>query len=52
MKTVLEDAGIMYTFLETLYTTEMADEEYIKEFVNRVWQTKSSRLLGLLDLLI
>ena len=36
MKTVLEDAGIMYTFLETLYTTEMADEEYIKEFVNRV----------------
>lgn len=36
MKTVLEDAGIMYTFLETLYTTEIADEEYIKEFVNRV----------------
>lgn len=36
MKTVLEDTGILYTFLETLYTTEMADESYVKEFVNNI----------------
>lgn len=36
MDTLLEDVGIMYTFLETIYTTEMVNEEYIKEFVNRV----------------
>lgn len=36
MDTVLEDAGIIYTFLETLSTTEMVDEAYIKKFVNEI----------------
>lgn len=36
MDTVLEDAGIIYTFLETLNTTEMVDEAYIKKFVNEI----------------
>lgn len=36
MKTVLEDTGILYTFLETVYTTEMADEAYVREFVNNI----------------
>ena len=36
MKTVLEDTGILYTFLETVYTTEMADESYVREFVNNI----------------
>ena len=49
MKTVLEDAGIMYTFLETLYTTEMADEEYINELVNKYnWSRVSSNILDIL----
>ena len=29
MKTLLEDVGIIYTFLETVYTTEMVDDSYI-----------------------
>lgn len=36
MDTVLEDAGIIYTFLETLSTTEMVDEKYINKFVNEI----------------
>lgn len=36
METLLEDTGIMYTFLETLYTTGMVNEEYVNEFVNKV----------------
>ena len=36
MDTLLEDTGVMYTFLETLYTTEMVDENYISTFVNKV----------------
>lgn len=36
MKTLLEDAGIVYTFLETISTTEMADENYIKKFINEI----------------
>lgn len=36
METVLEDAGIIYTFLETVFTTEMVDEKYIKTFVNEI----------------
>lgn len=36
MDTVLEDAGIIYTFLETLNTTEMIDEKYIQKFVNEI----------------
>lgn len=34
--TVLEDAGIIYTFLETLNTTEMVDNDYINKFVNNI----------------
>lgn len=36
LKSLTEDAGIMYTFLETLYTTEMVDESYIKNFVGNI----------------
>ncbi len=36
MKTLLEDVGIIYTFLETVYTTEMVDNSYITEFVNNI----------------
>lgn len=36
MDTLLEDAGIIYTFLETLNTTEMIDEAYLKKFVNEI----------------
>lgn len=36
MDTILEDAGIIYTFLETLSTTEMVDEAYINKFVNEI----------------
>ena len=36
MKTLLEDVGIIYTFLEALYTTEMVDDSYITEFVNNI----------------
>lgn len=36
METVLEDAGVIYTFLETVFTTEMVDEKYIKTFVNEI----------------
>lgn len=36
MDTLLEDVGIIYTFLESLYTTEMVDDEYIKKFVNEI----------------
>ena len=36
MDTLLEDAGIIYTFLETLNTTEMVDEAYVKKFVNEI----------------
>lgn len=36
MDTLLEDAGIVYTFLETLNTTEMVDESYLKKFVNEI----------------
>lgn len=36
MKTLLEDVGIIYTFLETVYTTEMVDDSYITEFVNNI----------------
>ena len=36
MDTLLEDSQIMYTFLETLYTTEMVDESYVSEFIKNV----------------
>lgn len=36
MDTLLIDAGIMYTFLEMLYTTEMVGKDYITEFVLNV----------------
>lgn len=36
MDALLEDTGIMYTFLETLFTTEMVDESYISTFVNKI----------------
>lgn len=36
MKTLLEDAGIMYTFLESLYTTEMVDDSFVSNFVNKI----------------
>ena len=36
MDTVLEDVGIIYTFLESLYSTEMIDDEYVKKFVNEI----------------
>lgn len=36
MDTLLEDVGIIYTFLESLYTTEMVDEAYVKKFVNEI----------------
>ena len=36
MKTLLEDVGIIYTFLETVYTTEMVNDSYITEFVNNI----------------
>lgn len=36
METLLEDAGIIYTFLETVFTTEMVDEAYVKKFVNQI----------------
>lgn len=36
MDTLLEDAGIIYAFLETLNTTEMVDTKYISEFVNKI----------------
>ena len=36
MDSVLIDTGILYTFLETLYTTEMVDNKYIEEFVNNI----------------
>lgn len=36
MDTLLEDAEIIYTFLETLNTTEMVDEAYITKFVNEI----------------
>lgn len=35
MDTLLEDAGVIYTFLETLNTTEMVDEEFVNDFVNK-----------------
>lgn len=36
MDTLLEDVGIIYTFLETLSTTQMVDEAYVKKFVNEI----------------
>lgn len=36
MDTLLEDAGIIYAFIETLNTTEMVDESYIQKFVNEI----------------
>lgn len=36
MDTLLVDVGIMYTFLETVFTTEMADVNYVLEFVNNI----------------
>lgn len=36
METLLEDAGVIYTFLETVFTTEMVDEKYVKKFVNEI----------------
>lgn len=36
MDTVLEDVGIIYTFLESLYTTEMVTGDYVKKFVNEI----------------
>lgn len=36
MDALLIDTGIMYTFLETLFTTEMVDTKYITEFVNQI----------------
>ena len=32
MDTLLEDVGIIYTFLESIFTTEMVNEEYVKKF--------------------
>lgn len=36
MDTLLEDVGIIYTFLESLYSTEMVDDEYVKKFINEI----------------
>ena len=36
METLLEDVGVIYTFLESIFTTEMVDEEYVKKFVNEI----------------
>lgn len=36
MDTLLEDVGIIYTFLESIFTTEMVDENYVKKFVNEI----------------
>ena len=36
MDTLLEDVGIIYTFLETVYTTEMVGDDYVKKFVNEI----------------
>ena len=36
METLLEDTGIIYTFLETLYTTGMVDKEYVNTFIAKV----------------
>lgn len=36
MDTLLEDTGIIYTFLETLYTTQMVDKEYVNTFIAKV----------------
>lgn len=36
METLLEDVGVIYTFLETVFTTEMVDEDYVKNFVNEI----------------
>lgn len=36
MDTLLEDAGVIYTFLETLNTTEMIDEKFIQNFINEI----------------
>lgn len=36
METLLEDVGIIYTFLETVFTTEMVNEDYVKKFVNEI----------------
>lgn len=34
MDKIFEDANVLYTFLETLNTVEMADNEYIKAYIN------------------
>ena len=36
MDTLLEDVGVIYTFLESIFTTEMVDEAYVKKFVNEI----------------
>lgn len=36
METLLEDVGVIYTFLESIYTTEMVDEKYVQKFVNEI----------------
>lgn len=36
MDTLLVDSGIMYTFLETLFTTEIVNTDYVTEFVNNI----------------
>lgn len=36
MDTLLIDTGIMYSFLETLFTSEMVDTKYITEFINNI----------------
>lgn len=36
MDSILIDAGIMYTFLEMLFTTEIINTSYITEFVNNI----------------
>lgn len=36
MDTLLEDVGVIYTFLECLFTTEMVDEQYVQNFVNEI----------------
>ena len=36
METLLEDVNVIYTFLESIYTTEMVDEKYVQKFVNEI----------------
>lgn len=36
LDTLLEDVDVMYTFLECVFTTEMADKDYVAKFVNNI----------------